>query len=67
MLVQEQVCEKKTLYELADISKIECLGTRPSCNEQKFRAVTSADAGIDFCYNLLMIWEKKHAKSWLNF
>lgn len=55
MLVQEQVCEKKTLYELADISKIECLGTRPSCNEQKFRAVTSADAGIDFCCNLLMI------------
>lgn len=62
MLVQEQVYEKTTLYELVDISKIEYLGTRGSCNEQKFRDVTSADAGIDFCRISLMNWQNKLAK-----
>lgn len=67
MLVQEQVCEKETHYELADTSKAEYLGTRASCNEQKFRVATSADAGIDFCCIFIITWQKKHPKWWFNF
>lgn len=67
MLLQEQANEKTALYKPADISKIEYLGTKASCNEQKFRAVTSADAGIDFCCIVSMNWQKKHVKWWLNF